>query len=81
MTDRLGRPVSFLRATARHFGQILSVFTLGIGYLAMLFNRRRLTLHDWMSGCEVVRGGLEAPVTPLAVPVHATTPIGGGAGR
>jgi uncharacterized RDD family membrane protein YckC len=81
VTDRLGRRVSFLRATGRHFGQILSVFTLGIGYLAMLFNRRRLTLHDWMSGCEVVRGGLEAPVTSMAVPAHAVTPLGGGAGR
>lgn len=81
VTDRFGRRVSFLRATGRHFGQILSVFTLGIGYLAMLFNRRRLTLHDWMSGCEIVRGGLEAPVTPMAVPAHAVTPLGGGAGR
>ena len=81
VTDRFGRRVSFLRATGRHFGQILSVFTLGIGYLAMLFNRRRLTLHDWMSGCEVVRGGLEAPVTPLVVPAQAVTPLGGGAGR
>lgn len=80
VTDRHGRRVSFARATARHFGQFVSLFTLGIGYLAMLFNQRRLTLHDWMSGCELVRGGLEAPVT-AAVPAHAVTPLGGGAGR
>ena len=81
VTDRRGRRVSFARATGRHFGQFVSLFTLGIGYLVMLFNRRRLTLHDWMSGCELVRGGLEAPVTPAAVPAHAVTPLGGGAGR
>ena len=79
VTDRHGRRVSFARATGRHFGQFVSLFTLGIGYLAMLFNQRRLTLHDWMSGCELVRGGLEAPVT-AAVPAHAVTPLGGGAG-
>lgn len=80
VTDRHGRRVSFARATGRHVAQFLSFFTLGVGYLAMLVNRRRLTLHDWMSGCEIVRGGLEAPVAPMAVP-HTVTPLGGGAGR
>src|SRR4029079_6143353 len=49
VTDHHGRRVSFARATGRHFAQYVTVLTLGIGALAMLFNRRRLTLHDWMS--------------------------------
>ncbi len=83
VTDRLGRRISFGRATARHVAQYLSIFTLGIGYLVMLFNRRRLTLHDWISGCQIVRA-LEAPVAaPMApaapAPGPTLAPYGGGA--
>jgi len=79
VTDRQGRRVSFARASARHFGQYLSIFTLGIGYLAIAFNRRKLALHDWLSGCELVRGGLEAPDTSALRPVPPVlSPLGGG---
>jgi len=86
VTDRAGRRISFARATARHVAQYLSIFTLGVGYLVMLFNRRRLTLHDWISGCQIVRGGLEAPVAQPVVPASPAAgptlvPSSGGAGR
>lgn len=51
---RLGR-VGFGRATGRHFGQVLSALTCGLGYLVQLFTKRRQTLHDLIAGCVLVR--------------------------
>lgn len=53
VTDEEGNRVSFLKATGRHFGKILSGMILYIGYLAMLGNDKKQTWHDSMSGCVV----------------------------
>lgn len=67
VTDTHGRPVSFARATWRYWAQLLSLFTLGLGYLMQLATPRRQTLHDLLSGTVVVRP-LRAPATPHASP-------------
>lgn len=54
VTDLSGERVSFLRATGRHFGQIISGILLGIGYLMAAFTAKKQTLHDIMAGCLVV---------------------------
>lgn len=53
---------SFARVNGRYLAQALSVITLGIGYLMMLFGRRRQTLHDLVSGTVVVRVADETAV-------------------
>jgi len=50
-----GRPVGFLRATARHLAAFLSYYTLFYGFLMQPFNDRRQTLHDRLSGTVVLR--------------------------
>ena len=49
------RRISFVRATARHFGQWLSLFTCCVGYLLNLWTGRRQTLHDLVAGCVIAR--------------------------
>ena len=55
VTDLQGRRISFLRATGRHFGKIVSEMLLLIGYLIQPFTPKRQTLHDIMAGCLVLR--------------------------
>ena len=55
VTDMQGRRISFLRATGRHFGKIVSGMLLMIGYLIQPFTEKRQTLHDIMAGCLVLR--------------------------
>jgi len=54
VTDMNGERISFGRATGRHFGKILSGLILLIGYLMMLWDDRKQTLHDKMAGTLVV---------------------------
>ncbi len=54
-TDLQGRPLSFARATGRHFAGYLSYYTLTIGYLMQPFNDRHQTLHDLISRTVVLR--------------------------
>jgi uncharacterized RDD family membrane protein YckC len=63
-----GHPVSFGRALGRFFAVMLTVLTLGIGYLMQLYTRRRQTLHDLIAGTVVVRVPAEprTAVDPLA---------------
>lgn len=49
------RRISFVRATARHFGQWLSLFTCCVGYLLNLWTGKRQTLHDLVAGCVIAR--------------------------
>ncbi len=63
VTDLAGRRISFLRATARYFGQWLSLLLCGVGYLFNLWTSRRQTLHDIVAGCVIVR--------PNAAALHA----------
>ncbi|CAN5314293.1 hypothetical protein BH09BAC2_BH09BAC2_06050 [soil metagenome] len=41
-----GEQISFLRATARHFGRWISAITLLIGYLMVLWDARHQSMHD-----------------------------------
>jgi uncharacterized RDD family membrane protein YckC len=52
-----GQPISFGRATGRHFAKILSGLLLGIGYLLPLVSKKRQALHDSLAGCVVVIAG------------------------
>lgn len=54
VTDLQGEPVSFARATGRHFGKILSTLMLLIGYLMVGFTEKKQALHDKVAGCLVV---------------------------
>jgi len=49
-----GQRISFGQATGRHFAKWVSIITLFIGYLMMLWNDRRQTLHDMMAGTFIV---------------------------
>lgn len=53
VSDEGGNRISFLKATGRYFGKIISIVVLCIGYIAMLFNDKKQTWHDSMSGCIV----------------------------
>jgi len=55
VVDVRGNRVSFGRATARHFGRILSVLTLMLGYLMAGWTPKKQALHDMLSGCLVLR--------------------------
>ena len=59
MTDLMGRRISFLRATARHFAEYGSALLLFMGYLPILFHERRQALHDLIAGTLVVRGSVD----------------------
>ena len=54
VADLEARPISFLRAIGRNLGRAFSSI-LGIGYVAMLFTRRKQTLHDILASCLVLR--------------------------
>jgi uncharacterized RDD family membrane protein YckC len=49
VTDLEGRRISFARATGRYFASIVSDWTLGIGYLMMIWTKRKQTLQDMMA--------------------------------
>ena len=50
-----GQPISFGQATGRFFSNFLNALTLSIGIFMMLFNDKRQCLHDYISGCIVVK--------------------------
>lgn len=54
VTDANGQRISFARATGRHFGKILSFFTILIGYMMAGWTERKQALHDMLAGCLVV---------------------------
>lgn len=45
-----GAPISFGRATGRHFAKYLSAFILGIGFIMAAFTDKKQALHDLMAG-------------------------------
>jgi uncharacterized RDD family membrane protein YckC len=55
VTSMEGHRISFGQATGRHFGKILSGIILLIGYLMMLWDDKKQTLHDKMAGTLVVK--------------------------
>jgi uncharacterized RDD family membrane protein YckC len=55
VTDMQGQRIDFARATGRYFGKIISALLLGIGFLMMLSDERKQTLHDKMASCLVLK--------------------------
>ncbi len=56
VTDLNGEPVSFNRATVRHFAMYLSALTpFAIGYLMAFWTKRRQTLHDYIASTLVIK--------------------------
>ena len=55
VTDAQGERISFLRATGRYAAKYLSALPCFLGFMAALFNSRRLAMHDWLAGTRVVR--------------------------
>lgn len=53
VTDRHGNALSLLQAAFRTLAHFLTYLTLGIGFFTANLNKRRLALHDWISGTEV----------------------------
>jgi len=49
-----GGPISLRQVTVRFFGAMLCFLSLGLGYLWILFDRRRRSWSDMLSGTEVV---------------------------
>ncbi len=54
VTDQFNNRISFLRATVRYFGKILSTLTLLVGFIMAAFTRRKQALHDMLAGSLVV---------------------------
>lgn len=50
-----GQQISFGQATGRHFGKLLSFLILMIGYLMMVWDDRKQTLHDKMANTFVAK--------------------------
>lgn len=55
VTDLQGRRISFARASGRYFAKLVSVVTLGIGFVMVAFTTRRQGLHDLMAETVVLR--------------------------
>lgn len=54
VTDLEGRPLSFGRATGRHFAKWLSAMALGVGFIMAAFMPRKQSLHDIVASTVVV---------------------------
>ena len=55
VTDTEGQRLSFVKATLRYFGKIISSLTIGIGYIMAAFTARKQALHDFIAGTLVLR--------------------------
>ena len=56
VTDLLGQPITFGRASGRFFAKIVTgMIPLGIGYIMAGFTERRQALHDMIASCLVLR--------------------------
>jgi uncharacterized RDD family membrane protein YckC len=55
VTDLEGKRISFLRATGRSFGKIISQFTFLIGFFMAGVTAKKQALHDMIAGCLVLR--------------------------
>jgi len=53
--DRKGNPAGLVRVILRNLAKQLTLLTAGIGFLLCAFRKDRLTLHDLLSGCTVMR--------------------------
>lgn len=55
VTSVSGGRISFGQATGRYFGRIISAIIIFIGYLMMIWDDKKQTLHDKMAGTLVVK--------------------------
>jgi len=55
VTDLQGRRLSFIRASGRYFGKIISSLLFGIGFLMAGFTEKKQALHDMLAGCLVLK--------------------------
>ena len=54
VTDLSGQPISFGKASIRHFSKIISGFILYVGYIMAAFTPKKQALHDQIANCLVV---------------------------
>jgi uncharacterized RDD family membrane protein YckC len=56
VTDMNGAPITFGRATGRHFAKIITgLIPLGVGFMLAGLTERRQALHDMIASCLVLR--------------------------
>lgn len=55
VTDLDGKPISFVKATGRYFGKILSALIFLIGYIMAAFTSKKQALHDMLAGSLVLK--------------------------
>jgi uncharacterized RDD family membrane protein YckC len=55
VTDLKGRPITFARATIRHFAKMISSLTFMVGYVVAGFTEKKQALHDIVASCLVLR--------------------------
>jgi uncharacterized RDD family membrane protein YckC len=55
VTDLNGKRITFGRASGRFFGKLLSMMTLGVGYVMAAVTDKKQALHDVLAKCLVVR--------------------------
>lgn len=60
VTDLDGDRISFLRATGRHFGKLLSALIFMIGFIMAGFTHKKQALHDILASCLVIYNTEEA---------------------
>jgi uncharacterized RDD family membrane protein YckC len=54
-----GERISFANASGRHFAKFISAIIIFIGYLMMLWDEKKQTLHDKIAGTLVVAGEIK----------------------
>ncbi len=55
VTNLEGKRLSFIRASGRYFGKIISSLIFGIGFVMAGFTEKKQALHDMFAGCLVLR--------------------------
>jgi len=55
VTNLNGQRITFLKATGRYCGKMISSLIMGIGFLMVAFSYRKQGLHDLMSGTYVIK--------------------------
>lgn len=54
VTDLEGAPLSLPQATKRYLAHILSILTLGAGFVILAFNDKKQAVHDLLTDCMVL---------------------------
>jgi uncharacterized RDD family membrane protein YckC len=54
VTDYEGKRISFARALGRYVASFVTAFTCGVGYLMIVFTRRKQALHDMISETYII---------------------------